>query len=153
MGKDEPSDIAATTTTSSNSWEESEFTAEILRSSSSNSNSESVSTSNDVVQGKNDLPVKKTERVGVTVGEDSMFGATNTYSGTNTKVTSLFSHWFNAFACVNFINSLCLLVGQLLQLIWWFIFFILYVCVFTNLRWVLILVFGILIWSIKPFTH
>ncbi|XP_050265921.1 uncharacterized protein LOC126709654 [Quercus robur] len=83
--KDEPSDIAATTTTSSNSWEESEFTAEILRSSSGNSNSESVSTSNDVVQGKNDLPVKKTERVGVTVGEDSMFGATNTYSGTNTK--------------------------------------------------------------------
>ncbi|KAK9984468.1 hypothetical protein SO802_033993 [Lithocarpus litseifolius] len=86
--KDEASDIAATTTTSSNSWEESEFTAEILRSSSGNSNSESVSTSNDVVQGKNDLPVKKlnkTERVGVTVGEDSMLGATNTYSGPNTK--------------------------------------------------------------------
>lgn len=86
--KDEPSDIAATTTTSSKSWEESEFTAEILRSSSGNSNSESVSTSNDVVQGKNDLLVKKvnkTERVGVTVGEDSMLGATNTCSGTNTK--------------------------------------------------------------------
>lgn len=93
--KDEPSDIAATTTTSSKSWEESEFTAEILRSSSGNSNSESVSTSNDAVQGKNDLLVKKvnkTERVGVTVGEDSMLGATNTCSGTNTKVTSLFSH-------------------------------------------------------------
>ena len=101
--KDEPSDIAATTTTSSNSWEESEFTAAILRSSSGNSNSESVSTSNDVVQGKNDLPVKKTERV----------GGTNTYSGTNTKVTSLFSHLFKAFACLNFINFLRLLVGQL----------------------------------------
>ncbi|KAM3735025.1 hypothetical protein ACB098_10G059900 [Castanea mollissima] len=86
--KDEPSDIAATTTTSSNSWAESEFTAEVLRSSSGNSNSESVSTSTDVVEVKNDLPVKKvskTERVGVTVGEDSMSGATNTYSGTNTK--------------------------------------------------------------------
>lgn len=90
--KDEPSDIAATTTTSSNRWAESEFTAENLRSSSGNSNSESVSTSNDVVEGKNDSPVSKTERVGVTVGEDSMLGATNTYSGTgtNTKVTSLF---------------------------------------------------------------
>lgn len=87
--QNEPSDQnthrSSLTSSNSKSWEESEFTSENLRCSSGNS--ESSSTSNDVVESKTDLPVKKvSKRVGVTVGEDSMLEATNnTYSGTNTK--------------------------------------------------------------------
>lgn len=92
--QNEPSDQnthrSSLTSSNSKSWEESEFTSENLRCSSGNS--ESSSTSNDVVESKTDLPEKKvSKRVGVTVGEDSMLEATNnTYSGTNTKVSALF---------------------------------------------------------------
>ncbi|XVF13212.1 hypothetical protein REPUB_Repub08aG0188900 [Reevesia pubescens] len=59
------------TSTSSNSWAETEFTADILQSSSGNSES---SSENEVVQGKTNLPEKKivSNIVGVTVGEDSI---------------------------------------------------------------------------------
>ncbi|KAB1217172.1 hypothetical protein CJ030_MR4G021149 [Morella rubra] len=72
------------TSTTSISWAESEFSSEILRSSSSKSE---TSSENDVVEDKSDLPVRKVNnRVDETVGEDSCLGATTaTHYGANAK--------------------------------------------------------------------
>lgn len=63
--------VSTSTSSNRNSWPESEFTADILQSSSRNSESLSE---NDVVDGKTNLPeIKRVSNVtGVTVGEDSI---------------------------------------------------------------------------------